>query len=64
MALMFRKHKWLNNNNTDAYCYWKMFRQIVRIPMGINCAPLIDDFCGLYFFESQVIARLQNYSSD
>ena len=33
----------------------KVFRQIVGIPMGTNCAPLIADLF-LYCYESQFMA--------
>ena len=36
----------------------KVFRQIVGIPMGTNCAPLIADLF-LYCYESQFMAKLQ-----
>jgi len=37
----------------------KVFRPIVGIPIGANCAPLIVDwFC--YSYESQLITKLKN----
>ena len=35
----------------------KVYRQVVGIPMGTNCAPLIADLF-LYCYESQFMAKL------
>ena len=39
-----------------------VYRQIVGIPMGTNCAPLIADLF-LYCYESQFMAKIQKYPS-
>jgi hypothetical protein len=38
-----------------------LFHQIVVIPMGINCAPFIEDFS---YTALNLMAKLQNDSSD
>lgn len=35
----------------------KVYRQVVGIPMGTNCAPLIADLF-LYYYESQFMVKL------
>ena len=40
----------------------KIYRQIVGIPMGTNCAPLIADLF-LYCYESQFMAKLHKDST-
>ena len=40
--------------------YGMVFQQIVRVPMGTNCAPLIADFF-LYCYERDFISNLQNF---
>ena len=37
----------------------KIYRQVVVIPMGKSCAPLITDLC-LYCYESQFMVKLLN----
>lgn len=41
----------------------KTYRQVVGIPMGTNCAPLIADLF-LYCYESQFMAKLHKNSSN
>ena len=36
----------------------KVYRQIVGIPIGTNCAPLVANLF-LYCYESQFMAKLQ-----
>ena len=38
----------------------KLYRQIVGIPMGTNCAPLIDDLF-LFCYERDFMASLSYY---
>ena len=40
----------------------KIYRQVVGIPMGTNCAPLIADLF-LYCYESQFMAKLHKDST-
>ena len=35
----------------------KIYRQVIGIPMGTNCAPLIADLF-LYCYESQFMAKI------
>ena len=35
----------------------QLFRQMVGIPMGINCAPLLVDLF-LYFYENEFLDKL------
>ena len=35
---------------------WTLFQQVVCIPMGMNCAPLLADFC-LYSYESELLQK-------
>ena len=37
----------------------KVFRQLVRTPMGTHCSPLIVDLLTLYCYDSQCMAKLQ-----
>ena len=38
----------------------ELYRQIVGIPMGINCAPLVADLFVLFFYERDFMLSLSD----